>query len=369
MPSSSLRDVYESFKKYPFAVQDFTYPMVGRVREWNGLVERIEQSLQKAGNEIIVVRGDYGMGKSYTLTKLYDEFSSQEKYFVPKRMALLSSEQSSKFAADLANRLFEGIGFEQMRQLAENAKGSWHGKVPPKADDMLSLLVSGDLKEARTAFTNFFLSQNLQNRDAQSLIFGLQFILPKNRKRALLWLIDEFEYLLVLSKTKLSQLAQTLRELFDRQTDFEKEYGQGESAKIIFVFATSPSGWDKLAMTAEGASMRAGLRGTAGVGVAPFHRRVSSANIIDLEPLSKAETKKLIEVRMKRQDKSLQPPYIPFTDDFIAYVYQMSKGRPNEIVMLCDVIFLQAHALNLPEVNQHRAEEILQKLGLRSEPE
>jgi hypothetical protein len=197
----------------------------------------------------------------------------------------------------------------------------------------------------------------------------LQFILAQNKKRALLWLIDEFEYVLVLSKSKLSQLAQTLRELYDRQADFEKDYGTGESAKIIFVYATSPAGWERLALTAEGAGKRAGLTGTAGVGVAPFHRRVPQANIIDLDPLTKANTLKLIEMRMKTRKSPLKPPYIPFTDDFIDYIYQMTKGRPSEIIMLCDMIFLEAHDKKLLEVDRKSAKEILLKLGLRAEPE
>jgi hypothetical protein len=370
MSSLSLREVYEGFQKYPFAVQDFSYPMVGRNQEWTILVDRVEQSLRKAGNEIVVIRGDYGMGKSFTLAKLYDKFSSRNEYFVPKPISLLSSEQASRFAVDLANRLFERIGFDQMRELTRNAKESWRGKISPRASEIFSGLLSDDTKEAETAFNNSFLSPKLQIRDAQWLIFGLQFILASNRKRALLWLIDEFEYILVLSKPKLSQLTQTLRELYDRQTDFENEFGPNASAKIIFVFATSPSGWERLALTAEGASMRAGLTGAAaGVGVAPFHRRVSPTHIVDIEPLSRVDTRKLIEARMKRRDRDVRPSYIPFTEDFITYIYEMSKGRPNEIVMLCDVIFLEAHAQKLKEVDQKRAKEILLKLRLRAEPE
>lgn len=368
MVTSSITDLYVDFKKYPFAVQDFSYSMVGRDEEWKLLVERIEQSPRKDGNEIVVVRGDYGMGKSFTLAKLYDKFSSRKDYFVPKPIALLSSEQSSKFAVDLANRLFERLGFEDLRRLTQNANALAE-TIPPRAATMFSRLTDQDLERAQASFSDVFLNPRLQNRDAQWLVFGLQFVLAANGKRALLWLIDEFEYVLVLSKSKLSQLAQTLRELYDRQTDFENEFGPRQSAKIIFVFATSPSGWERLEKNAEGATMRAGLSGTAGVGVAPFHRRVSPANIVDLGPLSKVDTRKLIEIRMKSREKNLRPPYIPFTDDFIAYVYAMSKGRPNEIVMLCDIIFLEAHKRKLKEVNESRAKEILLALGLRSEPE
>jgi predicted ATPase len=105
------------------------------------------------------------------------------------------------------------------------------------------------------------------------------------------------------------------------------------------------------------------------VGVAPFHRRVPQANIIDLDPLTKANTLKLIEMRMKTRKSPLKPPYIPFTDDFIDYIYQMTKGRPSEIIMLCDMIFLEAHDKKLLEVDRKSAKEILLKLGLRAEPE
>jgi hypothetical protein len=369
MSNLSAREVYEGFKKYPFSVQDFSYQMVGRHEEWTNLVERVEQSLKKAGNEIIVIRGDYGMGKTFTLAKLYDKFSSRKEYFVPRPMSLLSSEQASRFAVDLAIRLFERIGFDQIRELTEHAKESWRGKISPRGDEMFSALLVDNLEEAKSAFNRTFLNPSLQIRDAQWLIFGLQFILASNRKRAFLWLIDEFEYVLVLSKPKLSQLAQTLRELYDHQTEFENEFGPNASAKIIFVFATSPSGWQRLALVAEGAGMRAGLTGTAGVGVAPFHRRVSPTHIIDIDPLSRADTRKLIEVRMKSREKDVKPPYIPFTEDFITYIYEMSKGRPNELVMLCDVIFLEAQAQKLSAVDQKRAKDILLKLGLRAEPE
>lgn len=103
--------------------------------------------------------------------------------------------------------------------------------------------------------------------------------------------------------------------------------------------------------------MRAALTETVGVRVVPFHRRISPANITDLGPLSKVDTRKIIEVRMKSREKNLKPACIPFTDDFIAYVYGMSKGRPNEIVMLCDIIFLEAQKRKLKEVDQKRAKE------------
>lgn len=367
MPSRSLHDVYESFPKYPFSLQDFTYPMVGRGKEWDRLVKRIEQSLQKTGNEILVVRGDYGMGKSFTLAQLHEHFAGSSEYFVPSPMPLMSAEQSSKFSVDLANRLFEKIGRDQVVKLVKRAKESWRGRVSPAADRIFSALLSNDAEDVTEAL-NTLLSPKLQTRDGQSLIFGLQFILASNKKGALLWLIDEFEYVLVLTKAKLSQLAQTLRELYDRQSEFEKQLGFGVSAKIIFVYATSPSGWERLESTAEGAGKRAGLTGTAGVGVAPFHRRVSQANIIDLEPLSRSNTQRLIETRMENRDKKLMPVYIPFTDDFISYIYQLSKGRPDEIIKFCDIIFLEAQAQKLMEVNQERAREILKKLDLSTEP-
>jgi len=365
MPERSLKDVY-GFRKYPFSLQDFGYPMVGRDKEWKRIVQRIEQSLQKDGNEIIFIRGDYGMGKSFTLAGLYDEFSSRNEYYVLRPIPLLSSEQTSKFSVDLANRLFEKIGTEEIVRLTKRAKMSWHGRISPRADEIFSKILSIDKKEVEQAFS-MLTSSKLQPRDGQALLFGLQFVLAHNKKRALLLLIDEFEYILTLGKTKLSQLAQTLRELYDRQSDFEKEFGHGESAKIIFVYATSPGGWERLEQTAAG--KRAGLTGTAGIGVAPFHRRVLQTNIIDLEPLNKPSTHKLIETRMQYRDKKLIPVYIPFTEDFIDYIYQMSKGRPDEIVKLCDMIFLQAHVKKLMKVDQKSAKEILQELGLRAEPE
>lgn len=362
-----IRDIYGSFKKYPFGLQDFSYPIVGRDTTWSRIVERIDQSPQKSGNEIIVIRGDYGLGKSFTLAKVYELFSARREYFVPKPMSLLSPEQTSKFSVDWANRLYERIEQDQLVKWAKHANHNWHGHISPKADDLFSALLSKDVDEVVGAY-QAFMNPKIQPRDGQNLIFGLQFLLAKNGKRALLWLIDEFEYILVLGKAQLSRLSQSLRELYDRQTDFENEI-PGETSKIIFVLATSPAGWERLELTAEGSSKRAGLTGTAGVGVAPFHRRVSAANIIDLDPLSKASTRKLIEIRMDNRDKAMMPVYIPFTSDFIDYIYQMSKGRPSQIIMLCDVIFLEASKRKLTEVDRECAKEILKTLNLKAEPD
>jgi hypothetical protein len=365
--SPNIHDIYRSFKKYPFGLQDFGYPMVGRESVWNEIVQRIEESPQKSGNEIIVIRGDYGLGKSFTLAKIHEKFVTKHEFFTPKPMSLLSPEQTSKFSVDLANRLYERIGQDQLVTWVKRASGSWHGRISPKVDDMFSALLADDERDVAKAY-QAFLSPKLLPRDGQHLLFGLQFVLAQNNKRTFLWLIDEFEYVLVLGKAQLSRLAQTLREVYDRQTEFENEYGD-ESAKIVFVFATSPAGWERLEATAEGSTKRAGLTGVGGVGVAPFHRRVSSANIIDLEPLSQAGIRKLIETRMNNRDKSVMPAYIPFTDDFIEYVYEMSKGRPSQLIMLCDVIFLEAGKKKLREVDQVVAKDILIDLGLRAEPE
>lgn len=367
-PTRSLNDTYRRFTKYPFGLQDFSYPMVGRAKEWSKLESRINDSLAKSGNEILVIRGDYGMGKSFTLARVRDEYSKKPGIYVPAPMSLLSAEQTSKFSVDLSNRLFERIGLREIKRLARRSQSMLVDKITTRAREIFGRLASTDAGEAESAFQEAT-SLKLQTRDGQALIFGLQFALANDRKRALLWLIDEFEYILVLSKPKLSQLAQTLRELYDRQSDFEKEYGTGTSAKIIFILATSPTGWERLATTAEGSGMRAGLSGTAGVGVAPFHRRVSSSNIINLGPLSRRETRQLIEARMNSRDKAVDPVYIPFTDDYISYVYLLTKGRPDEIVKYCDIVFLEAQRLGLMEVDEQAARKILLELGIRDKPE
>jgi len=346
----------------PFSLQDYTIDMAGRDAEWRQIVMRVEQALQRSGNDIIVMLGDYGMGKTYTLWRMHEHYKGTGELCVTEPVPLLGSETISRFAVDLVGRTLQRIGFGRVRDLIVEAGNAWEDYVDnPLVVDMLRSLASDDAKVQHKGLDR--LMKNRDNVIAQGLLFAFQFILAAAGRRGFLWLIDEFENIMVLSPAKVTQLINTLRVVYDRQAEFEMRYGPDRSAKIVFTLASSPAGWDRLTKLTQDA-----MRRTGGAGVAPFAQRILSTNVISLAPLDINGCRQLIARRLqKNRSRPAEGPLIPYDEEFVEFVFELAAGVPRRILGFTTVVLIDALEQDLARITVDAARSILEKEGLARE--
>ncbi len=355
--SEKLDSLYY-LKRDPFSLQDYRIEMAGREAEWHQILTRVEQAMHRSGNDIIVILGDYGMGKTYTLWQMHEHFKNFPELWVIEPIPLLSSESISRFAVDLVGRTLQRIGYTQVIDLIKEAGNTWQEYVDnPLVLDMLCDLTSDESKVRDRALDR--LMKNRDNLIAQGVLFAFQFILAATGRQGFLWLIDEFEYIMVLSPAKVTQLINTIRDIYDRQAEFEMRYGLGKSAKIIFTFASSPAGWDRLTKLTQDA-----MRKTGGAGVAPFAQRILSTSMISLAPLDINGCHQLIARRLaKNRSRLAEGPLIPYDEDFAKFVFELTTGVPRKILEFTTVVLMGALEQDLPRITVDVARSILEKEG------
>jgi len=346
-------------KSDPFG-PDYKVRMAGRATEWAGIQRRVEQALSRRGNDIIVILGDYGMGKTYTLWQMHEHYKGGDDLCVAKPIPLLSSESTSRFAADLIGRTLRlGIGYDQVIELVRQAEDSWQECVGnPAVLDLFRNLASEDSTTRDGAIDS--LSKNRDNMVAQEALFAFQFVLAAAGRRALLWLVDEFEYIMILTSTKVSQLVNTLRDVYDHQPEVELRYAAGSSAKIILILSGSPAGWERLQELTRDTA-----RKTGGAGVVPFAQRISRTSIITLAPLNREGCRDLIAWRLakSRTEEVAGEPLIPYDEDFVDFVLKVAQGVPRRILDYATVVLLGALGEELPRITVDAARSILKQEG------
>lgn len=348
-----------SLKIDPFG-PDYHVPMAGRAAEWDAIQERVAQALSRRGNDTIVILGDYGMGKTYTLWQMRERYESVEGLCVTHPIALLSSETTSRFAADLIGRTLRlGIGYDQIIDLIREADDAWQDSVHnPIVLGLLRDLASEDPTTRDRAIDR--LARNKDNLVAQETLFALQFVLAGAGRRALLWLVDEFEYIMILTPTKVSQLVNTLRDIYDHQPEVELRYGAGRSAKIILTLCSSPAGWELLQKLTRDV-----VRKTGGAGVVPFAQRIAAANVITLAPLNREGCRDLIAWRLAKNRTQEVPgePLIPYDEGFVDLVLEVAQGVPRRILRYSTVVLLGALEQGLERITVDAARSILEEEG------
>lgn len=99
--------------------------------------------------------------------------------------------------------------------------------------------------------------------------------------------------------------------------------------------------------------------------IQPLMRRVQSR--IALKPFSKEGTEKLIEKRLslnRTTGETEKDPLIPFTKDFVDYVFKLSAGKPSDIITRCDHVLDAGLETMTPKLTAEFAKQIFEKRGL-----
>jgi len=174
--------------------------------------------------------------------------------------------------------------------------------------------------------------------------------------KSLLLAIDEFEYLFSLvSKTQYSIYLALLRGLYDFPIGLNIE--SDKLANMAFFIGVSEDGWSKLQEIekkeiSEGGPTR------------PLMRRVDLK--ITLSNFDRKNTEELIKkvLSYNRVAKEFEKdPLIPFTKDFVDYIYELTDGLPSAIKVRCAQVLDAGLADRVPLLTREYAQKVLEERG------
>jgi hypothetical protein len=245
--------------------------------------------------------------------------------------------------------------------------------IRPYVDLLLALTHNGTAKIARRVLTGgralrkeaemagiVEAAQIRTNDDAIFLFQALQLVVRPAGIKAIVLLIDETEYIDALPPTQRPTVLDSLKHLWDQESQFFSSPKELKAAQLLMLFAATPNFWrQNMTQITQQAN-----KGLTGIGVTPFFRRIIKANIIEMpSELSDADARKLIVNRMNEvRPGQKKEDIIPFTEDYVNFVYKNSHGLPRYILEICSIIIQEAAKRKLKKIDQADGAKILRDL-------
>jgi len=352
---------------------DLTAPMAGRKKEQKRWNQIIRQRSGQRGNSFNFIIGDYGSGKSFSLYKIVDEAKKDFHNLLSIFMTLLPEDTVRKFGLDFVQRIFGKLELKDLKNILSRVgkndivclknilpdPGIIFEKIK-KGNQLAVSFLRADRSLDKKEMKELGVIRKIDSTDrAKEYLLAFLYILKKSKIDTLLLAIDEVEYIFSQMRgPKISLAFNTLRGVYDLQQSHNKAIDLGDIANMIFFFGISEDGWRRLNELHKRERAQGGP-------IQPFMDRKD--NIIALGPLSKNETKELIELRLKfnRVRRFYErKPLIPFTEKFVDYVFELTKGRPRYIVERCDRVLLDGLEQKIPLITVDFAKKVYESHGL-----
>lgn len=368
------------FKETPFLEESLDYVMRGRKKEWEKIKHLLNRALTETGPKTILIQGDYGYGKTFTLEKIVSSFVKKEfdnsKKSVIASIRLAESEPESRIGLSFVTKIFYEIGFDKLVKIAKRLKKNI-------SVDANTLKIFKALKEGKYSAFEWLVGESLSSEEKKELgtkrilskssqaikvLYDFLKILKAVRYHNLVVLIDEFEYVVnVFSEKQVTTILHTFKEIYD---EFVRVKTRKENmANFIFIIAMTPRGWSYLTETEAKLS-----RKTGGGGITPWMDRIrSELYSVVLKPLSKEETFGMINDRIeKKRIEYKKFPYktFPFIrPGFFEVIYDASEGIPRTVLRYCDIVMDTALREEMKEISGEYTKKVLKEFSLYSEEE
>ncbi|MFZ1520334.1 MAG: BREX system ATP-binding domain-containing protein [Ignavibacteriaceae bacterium] len=355
---------------------------VEEIKAWNALVSK---ALKTSSNYIQFIIGDYGRGKTLSLLKISEDNADNARIF--SIFMNLKGEEKSTPGLDLILRIFRSIDFNKISNKISNEilKQSintisdnfsdlkqilWKIYFGSLESEQVSLfennkpLPKNSTKELALNFLRGLISpssaqlkelgvfKKLDKIDvAKEYLSGLLVFLNKLGYKTLLICIDEFEGLFSLvSKSQQSTYIALLRSLYDFPMEpVQKE----ETVNMILFIGSSEAGWESLHEMEKKESVIGGP-------TIPLLERIEVP--IVLTSFSLEQTEELIEKILKYnriEGKFEDEPLIPFTEDFVSYIYEITNGEPRRILVRTGLVLDEGVAEKAQKLDRKFAEKVL----------
>lgn len=383
--------------KLPFAIKESRSSVkelwvnrVGELAQWKKLVEK---TINGGQNTISYIVGDYGMGKTMSLFKIMSEYSQRSDVF--PLYFTIKSESVHSGSIDFIFRLFENIEFiklienrskndiaRSLDKIPNEAKFSdsknaysYMFKLPsqnkldlgdtewdPRSAEITLIrnlltgkkLTTAEKKELKGKLK---ISHEIEIDTAKYYLSSLLIFMKGLGYRAMIILVDEFEYLFsMIKKTDRPKYFALFRSLFDLSD--EVDVNPDEMVPLMIFFGISQDGYAYL----NELETRSKYEGPT-----PFSalkRRVEKETV--LTGMNKEDCKLLIEKRLGATrviGKEAKPPIIPFSDDFVGYISEITGGRPSNIIDYCDHVLEEGMAKRIDLISADFAKKVLREKG------
>jgi len=382
---SKTLEVYR-LKGLPFELGRYDVQRIGRAAEWERLLGIVQSARESRSPVTGVLLGTYGAGKSFLLWHLAKELQPPKKtgVFAFGPIRLIDPEQKKDFTRSLVLRLFSrGIDIEtQLVPLLvgiSKAKINAPASLRPFVDLLLALARSDGAVVARRVITGGrALRKEAQQAgieetqqiktpdDAIALLQAFQIVMRAAGVAAVAVMIDEVEYVDALPKGQRTAVVDSLKHLWDQEVEFFSRGAEG--AQLLMLLAATPNFWQRM----RSQVLVEGGRGESAVGITPFFARIRPSDIVEMPAeLAPDEARDLIVNRMTevRSGAGLKKEdIIPFTDDYVDYVYELSQGLPRQIIEICGVVISEAAKKKLRSIDAAAAKKILRDLLISYEP-
>jgi hypothetical protein len=345
------------------------------IKQWNKVIETSAKA--NDSNFLVFIIGGYGMGKTLSLLKIKQQAQKEGLFSI--YLNFKSEEKSSKPGLDFIQRIFKGINFENIKIKEKDIEPLF--SVFPDAGNVFEKILvrkqtqiwgkthRDDASRNAIAFLRGEKNPNANELRqlgavrkitsvdvAKEYLISLLYLIKKAGFPTLAVIIDEFEYLfsIVTSSQQAIYLA-VLRALYDLNTAIPKEIN--DCSNIAFFIASSEDGWRRLSDLEK-------REGGTGGPIVPLKQRISST--ITLKELNKENTKELIEIRLgynRIEGKYKKTPLIPYTEDFVNYIYKLTLGKPRFILERCDHVLDSGLEKGIPRLTAKFASEVFKERG------
>ena len=326
------------------------------------------------GSSLNFIVGDYGYGKTLTLYTILEQYKDDPQ-MLGVYMKLLREDPTSKFGADFIQRFFAVV---DVGQIDVNKAKVALVQVPTNlqkqagvlmkwfdGDENAGAFLSGREQLAKIDLVKLGVRQKISSTDiAKDYLIAFLYALRASGRATVLLCVDEVEYLFSQMRgAKVANVINTLRELYDLPTSPQVKIWGLDIANIVFFFGISESGMTNLENSEQSEMSQGGP-------FVPFLSRLHQR--IELGPLSEKETEQLIKGRLHLNRVTKQPdkdPLIPYNEDFVVYVYELTLGNPREIVERCDYALDDGLEQRVPKLTRAFAEKVFESHGLSTLPD
>ena len=215
----------------------------------------------------------------------------------------------------------------------------------------------GEIRPTATQLEELGVMRKIENVDiAKEYIAAILCFMKNLGYKSLLLAIDEFEYLFSLvPKSQYSIYLALLRELYDFPVGLK--ISSDELANMVFFIGISEDGWDKLQEIekkeiSEGGPTR------------PLMRRIDIKTT--LSNFDRNETEELVKIILRYnrvKEEFERNPLIPFTKDFVDYIYEVTDGLPSAIKVRCAQVLDAGLADKVSLLTREYAQKVLEERG------
>lgn len=351
--------------------------------DWKGILEK---SIKIPKNFIVFIIGSYGRGKTLSLLKIKDEAEKNFKETIFPVYLSFKGEEKSKPGLDFIFRIFKFIDFDKLvRNKKYNEIIEAINKIPENFGESKNLLkaiyeyrkqlflqkpttkdekakialcfLKGEIKPPFSQLKGLGIIRKIESIDiAKEYLAAILCFMKNLGYKSLLLSIDEFEYLFSLaSKSQYSIYLALLRGLYDFPIGLD--ITSDKLANMVLFIGISEDGWNKLQEIEKKEISEGGP-------TQPLMRRVDlKTTLLNFDRENTEELIKKVLHYNRVTKKFERDPLIPFTEDFVDYIYELTGGLPSAVKVRCAQVLDAGLADRIPLLTREYAQKVLEERG------